>query len=771
MSRNPVSSTSGDTRAEDKDDTDVQYQVGLIEQRVNDFRNNGDGHGRRPVHVFEIEDEDNDEIVQKVEQELESEIELIDLTEDLPTVPVAPGLKVFSRNKPLGGTLVSIPNYTNMYGLEIRVDTTYEFSLPLEDHPYSAQWIKIKTIFLNKATMKATLRGLAYTRTRNLRGMLPRKANEVCLILEIDDDDPRDVMEQALVEVDADAVFRARFIHVTNQLFPKVRFVEGFDDVATREEQGGLVCRWQFLIRYKNASMRRVIKGQEFCLLHIREEESHTIHAIKEADKLNGFRGAHIDLEDEGGDKDGDLPSYPYSAIDVFCGAGGASRGIERAGFDIQVAVDHWRHACSTYSANFQKTKLVQADIFDFINDKTVHDRPDVLHLSPPCQVWSPAHTVEGKNDGANEAVLFACMSIIGKLRPRIFTLEQTFGLLHQRFELYFNVLIQGFTCYGYSVRWRVMYFNAFGLPQPRKRLVVIGACPGQTLPPFPKPTHGPGAANSFVTVAQTLRKIRPGSGIKNHNPREMRAIDRTPWDSNRLLPRSITCSGGQNYHPSGRRDLTLREYASLQGFPTWHKFEGSCIKRQIGNAFPACVVRVLYNHIKEWLLREDYPRWVAAGRIPASLKGPSTARNDSMSHGVEIMDIDDNDADARGPSAARRGTIIPKDEDIIMLDVDDDLGVYKPITGTPEKEKEHEDDAMLTFSPSPPGTAVGDQSDLSDAHSDSSRTLVGDDEVATPASSPGSACHGRNSQSPAKVTVLGRQLEVIDLTMDSDTN
>lgn len=63
-----------------------------------------------------------------------------------------------------------------------------------------------------------------------------------------------------------------------------------------------------------------------------------------------------------------------------------------------------------------------------------------------------------------------------------------------------------------------------------------------------------------------------------------------------------MTCSGGQNWHPDGWRDFTVREYASLQGFPQNHVFRGSYVKKQIGNAVPPCVGKVLFESIKKEL-------------------------------------------------------------------------------------------------------------------------------------------------------------------------
>jgi DNA (cytosine-5)-methyltransferase 1 len=79
----------------------------------------------------------------------------------------------------------------------------------------------------------------------------------------------------------------------------------------------------------------------------------------------------------------------------------------------------------------------------------------------------------------------------------------------------------------------------------------------------------------------------------------------KAPWDPEQLA-RTITTSGGQNYHWDGKRDFTLLEYAMLQGFPTWHRFEGRCVKRQIGNAFAPTVVKALYQHLVRWLLVQD---------------------------------------------------------------------------------------------------------------------------------------------------------------------
>ena len=135
----------------------------------------------------------------------------------------------------------------------------------------------------------------------------------------------------------------------------------------------------------------------------------------------------------------------------------------------------------------------------------------------------------------------------------------------------------------------------------------MFGSCHGERLPPFPAATHGrsPGL-KPFVTAREVLQRIEDTPNVTLHNPDDMSQLSATPWNENGLLVRSITCNGGQNYHPSGQRKLTLREFASFQGFPEDTKFCAPQIQRQIGNAFPPCVVKVFYDHLWEWLLKED---------------------------------------------------------------------------------------------------------------------------------------------------------------------
>lgn len=301
-------------------------------------------------------------------------------------------------------------------------------------------------------------------------------------------------------------------------------------------------------------------------------------------------------------------PGQKYNAADMFSGAGGFTTGAKMAGIRVERAVDHWARCNLTYKENHPEVELFESDIMVHVNDLTIPNPPvDIVHLSPPCQTWSPAHTCIGKNDPANIAALSACQHIVEMRRPRMITFEQTFGIIQERHLPYFNALVQSLTRYGYSLAWKVIPLVDFGLAQARKRLIMIGTAPGQSLPGWPSPTHSVSPTEgqkSLVSAAKACRGLVDGQGL--HDVAGARDCDRAPWDGSQPMNRTITTSGGQAYHWDGNRELTLAEFAALQGFPHGYRFEKPCIKKQIGNAFPPVVVKHIMTHCRKWLEKLD---------------------------------------------------------------------------------------------------------------------------------------------------------------------
>ncbi|KAI9163393.1 Modification methylase NgoFVII [Paramyrothecium foliicola] len=498
---------------------------------------------------------------------------------------------------------------------------------------YLVEFLEVKAI-VSQNTGDAHIRGIPFARTRNLLGKLPKKTNEVCKILHSRQHlDSRNQLP-LMVDAPVTSVRRKRRLIQTNSLWPEHNDVRIFrahafnkaQQVAEVELKGNLVCRWQLKVTFTTSG--RTTKPEEEALERIQlNEVSHPSYGVSDEILSNRWRGgrrkggswcpgrAHglnsIDLE--GTDpsiRNEYRPNQKYTLFDSFSSAGGVSRGAQDAGLKIAYAVDHSSEVWETYEANFPSVVLYKDSVDGFIQAARTPVQTDFLHLSPPCQYFSPAHTREGMNDEVNVFAMFGCNTLINKIKPRIVTLEQTFGITHDRHLLYLRGLIGDFTQFGYSIRWKIVRLATWGSAQDRKRLIVLAAAPGEKLPPFPPATHSSDPQDGLMplnTIGRALSGVRRGDDLHDlQNVRYYRS-PRPSYDADQLAMTITTGCGGM-YYPDGTRDFTLREYASLQGFPRRHQFKGTktAIKRQIGNAFPPNTVRVLYKFLKEWLQKED---------------------------------------------------------------------------------------------------------------------------------------------------------------------
>lgn len=524
------------------------------------------------------------------------------------------------RNPCPCGTHQKVPNVT-IGRMELGESQVVELKEPIRVGRYEAEFIEIHQIWIPHKGDHIFIRGRAYARTRNLEGRIEPRKNEVCEVYELDENDHRATdpirhLEQALVEVPIQNIKATRTLHKTNKAFPECRFDRvRYKTNEERENEAPLTCRWQMVLSYPDPRYRRQqrpIAGE--VIRHYNQDDiPKDRHRVPDSER----RKAHEKIRGgsfvpSGAPKAG-LEAFPirlargqkYTVVDIFCGAGGYSKGAEMAGLKVLAACDHWLWCCETYRQNFPDAELHEKDVYKFIEDMSTDltREPlhvDILHFSPPCQTWSPAHTCEGKKDEQNRATLYACEKIITIFKPRIFTVEQTFGLAQDRWIPNFNALVQGFTRHGYSVKWKVLHLVEYGLPQTRKRLVMIGAAPGEQLPSWPRPTHSKDPKDGkkpFVSASKACSALVEGENL--HDVAAARPTNKAPWDSNKPLGRTITTSGGQSYHPSGLREFTLAEYAVLQGFPLTFCFKGKCIKKQIGNAFAPIVVKILLKCIR----------------------------------------------------------------------------------------------------------------------------------------------------------------------------
>ncbi|KAL8871771.1 MAG: hypothetical protein Q9174_002468 [Haloplaca sp. 1 TL-2023] len=174
------------------------------------------------------------------------------------------------------------------------------------------------------------------------------------------------------------------------------------------------------------------------------------------------------------------IPVRRYTFADVCCGAGGASHGANMAGLEVIYALDHDSACCDTYRRNFPQTRLYQEELHKFAVRNSGDLTVDIVHCSPPCQAFSWANTKPNlKKDTLNIATNMALGGFLDIAKPRVVTVEQTSALMSHgdkdgRHSDSFGKFIEQLTSRSYSVAWKIENLVEFGLPQKRKRLIMI---------------------------------------------------------------------------------------------------------------------------------------------------------------------------------------------------------------------------------------------------------------------------------------------------------
>ena len=430
-----------------------------------------------------------------------------------------------------------------------------------------------------------------------------------------------------------DQVVKNREIVFTNQTFPSVSSStdhNSFRDPTQDVKHGALFCRWKrtHIVDEKANIVEEVIellRPDEADDKPRRSKQCSTVATRLSAKQQRfNWRQARTAL---GGSHETNLESLDvygqwhnskqqqYTFGDSFCGAGGMSRGALDAMLHLEWAFDNDSQAMDTYTANFARhgAKCMQMGVDEFITwAQSRRGLVDVLHMSPPCQPFSPAHTTPCDRDERNQACLFAPHQLLELTKPRIATIEQTWGLKsYDRNRDFFNALICTFVSLGYSIRWSVLDCGQYGVPQIRKRLFIIAAGPGEKLPPFAAPTHGNGAGLKPVTTIEDMIKHLPRNAENHDTDISFNDGKPKPAFNAKTYAMTVTCHGGMNnWHPSGLRPYTMRELACLQTFPLYHAFSGArgrtAAKKQNGNAVPPVFARAILRAIVKSLKESD---------------------------------------------------------------------------------------------------------------------------------------------------------------------
>lgn len=348
--------------------------------------------------------------------------------------------------------------------------------------------------------------------------------------------------------------------------------------------------------------------------------------------------------------------------IDLFAGAGGLTLGFHAAdlGYTPIFAVEIDQAAARTFKANFG------CEVFDQpIENIDQYPDADVILGGPPCQGFSP---LGRDRDDASRAELNSLwqhyLKAVRQVRPKAFVIENVpqFQKSTQFVEL-LRLLDTDPDLSEYGYAYGVLNAADYGVPQRRRRGILIAVRGLEDVPWPPPPTHGPEASpeRDYATVRDAIGDLKPMPRLMEvsysvtgaqelhfgRNPRPesierykvipeggnrfdlMRARpDITPrcwlekpsgttdvmgrlwWDKPSFTIRTefFKPEKGRYLHPKQNRPITHREAARLQTFPDSFVFEGtkSEIARQIGNAVPPDLGRAIAEHLALMLQPEE---------------------------------------------------------------------------------------------------------------------------------------------------------------------
>jgi DNA (cytosine-5)-methyltransferase 1 len=330
--------------------------------------------------------------------------------------------------------------------------------------------------------------------------------------------------------------------------------------------------------------------------------------------------------------------------IDLFSGAGGSSRGFVDAGFSPSGALDNNPGLSETYINNIGLEPII-CDINNFSgNDILSHfgiDKKEVKVIigCPPCQGFTSLRN-SGSDPRNNLLLIYARK--IKEIFPEFFVFENVPGIMFERNIGFFNKFLSYIENLGYGFKYDILNAADYGVPQLRKRMILIAT----RIKDFkrklqlPEPIYGGKTQKRWKTVRDTIedlprlnngeRSSIPNHNAPNHTKKILDMIKEIPINggSRTDLPKkywlkchlkhdghtdvygrlwwdkpspTITCgchspSKGRFLHPDQNRGITLRESARLQSFSDDFIFYGNRTQcaEQIGNAFPPLYAKAI---------------------------------------------------------------------------------------------------------------------------------------------------------------------------------
>ena len=309
-----------------------------------------------------------------------------------------------------------------------------------------------------------------------------------------------------------------------------------------------------------------------------------------------------------------------YTFVDLFCGAGGLSKGLEMSGMQGICGLDWFKEAGMTYRRNFQHPSIegditqedVKTRFYETCRERLNGRQLTLIAGGFPCQGFSMAgnRIVEDPRNSLYKEML----EIVRTLQPLDVVCENVVGLRTMLGGGVERKIISDFREAGYEMNVTTLRAANYYVPQKRDRVIFIGNRIGATNF-HPKPLLTP---NEYISTGEAIGDLiaHPTDEAFNHLPTkhsaEMEArISAVPegqslykgysdaWKKCPWGEASCTIKenhGGVNLHPKLPRVLTAREMARLQSFPDDFIFEGKKNKQlvQIGNAVPPLLAKAI---------------------------------------------------------------------------------------------------------------------------------------------------------------------------------
>ena len=340
-------------------------------------------------------------------------------------------------------------------------------------------------------------------------------------------------------------------------------------------------------------------------------------------------------------------------AVDIFCGAGGLTRGLLDAGICVKKGFDIDSKVKDTYEKNNEGVKFFCKNVReirkkDIVGDLDLKNNYLLLAGCAPCQPFSSINQDDTTEDDRKN-LLLQLGRLVREVKPDFISVENVPGLKNGRGKSIFSKFEKILTDEGYFFESKILNAKNYAVPQNRRRLVLLAS--KYEMPVFPKETND-GVNTPFVTVKDVISKypsIKAGKKheeIPNHQSRmltekNLMRLKHIPKDGgNRMsLPKhlclechkkhnghsdvygrmrwnaiapTLTCkcsslSNGRFGHPEQNRAISLREAAAIQTFKDNYIFYGSTLTdntRWIGNAVPVKFAKESNKYFIEFIRR-----------------------------------------------------------------------------------------------------------------------------------------------------------------------